>query len=84
MPNYFNYYQRKLLEEIFKQEIIPKINNEFNINNINNNLIRINFVLDKIQIKQASNLALLNFNIDNDKNIKKNNNIFVLHIDKNC
>ena len=84
VPNYFNYYQRKLLEEIFKQEIIPKINNEFNINNINNNLIRINFVLDKIQIKQASNLALLNFNIDNDKNIKKNNNIFVLHIDKNC
>ena len=77
VPNYFNYYQRKLLEEIFKQEIIPKINNEFNINN---NSIRINFVLDKIQIKNSTNLALLNLNIDNIKH----NNIFVLHIDKNC
>ena len=78
VPNYFNYYQKKLLEEIFKQEIIPKINNEFNINN---NSKKINFVLDKIQIKNSTNLALLNLNMDN---IKNNNNIFILHIDKNC
>ena len=76
VPNYFNYYQRKLLEEIFIQEIVPKINNE-----LKNNSIKINFILEKILIKNSSNIASLCLNTDD---IKNNNNILTLHIDKNC
>ena len=75
VPNYFTYYQRKLIEEMFKQEVIPKLNNYNKI---------INFNLEKISIKNSSNVSSLLYNMNNSDKIKNNinNNILVINIDK--
>ena len=75
VPNYFTYYQRKLIETIFRQEVIPKINNDINNNNEN----KVKLDLEKIYIKNSSNVASLCLNLNNIKyNI--NNNILIINI----
>ena len=73
MPNHYNFYQRKLLQEIFKQEVIPKINNEQN-----NNPIKINFVIEKIEIKNSASIASISLTRED------NNNVLIFNIDRNC
>ena len=79
VPNYFSYYQRKLIEKIFKDEIFPEINdNEFLkiYGNYKINLIG-------LKIENASSIASLclcnNYDYNNLKN--NNNNILILNID---
>ena len=73
VPNHYNFYQRKLLQEIFKQEVIPKINNEQN-----NNPIKINFVIEKIEIKNSASIASISLTRED------NNNVLIFNIDRNC
>ena len=76
IPDYFTYYHRKLIEEMFKQEVIPKLNNYNKI---------INFNLEKIVIKNSSNISSLLYIMNNPDKIKNNinnNNILVINIDK--
>ena len=71
VPNYFTYYQRKLLEDMFKKEIISTTNE-------NNNM---KFDLDRIYLKNSSNIASLCINYDEIKT-NVDNNILILNIDK--
>ena len=75
LPNYFTFYHKKLIEEIFKQEVIPKLNN-YNKT--------INFNLEKIFIKNSSNISPLLYIMNNSDKIKNNinNNILIINIDK--
>ena len=75
VPNHFSYYQRKLLELIFKQEVIPKINNNKNI--------KLNLILEKIYIKNTSDITPIGLSIfEKIKNNIDSKNILVIKIDK--
>ena len=75
VPNYFSYYQRKLLQSILKTEVIPKINSY-----MKNNLLKFNFGIEKIYIKNTSSTSFLCLN---QKNIKTNinNNFLIINIE---
>ena len=80
VPNYFGYYQRKLIENIIKNEIFPDINK--------NDLVKIygkyKINLSGLRIENASSIASLclnNYGINNNLNNKNNNNILILNID---
>ena len=73
VPNHFSYYQRKLIERIFRQEVIPRINNDKNIN----------LNLEKIYTVNTSDVIPIGLNISTKiKNNNINNNILVIKIDK--
>ena len=84
VPNYFSYYQRKLIESIIKTEIFPEIN----LSNDNQTSIifgkyKINLL--KIKIENASSIASICLNPNYDyHNINKQSNqknILILNID---
>ena len=87
VPNYFSYYQRKLIEKIIKTEIFPDINNSEMSKIYGKN--KINLV--GLRIENASSIAAVclnsnyncndtfSLNINNQKN--KNNNILILNLD---
>ena len=85
VPNYFSYYQRKLIKKIIKTEIFPDINNH-EISKIYGKY-KINLI--GLRIENASSIASVclnsnynfnfNFNLNNQKN--NNNNILILNLD---
>ena len=76
VPNYFSFYQRKLLQTILKTEVIPKINSYMKTNSL-----KFNFTLEKIYIKNTSSISSLCLNQYNIKN-NINNNFLIMNIDK--
>ena len=79
VPNYFTYYQRKLLENIIKTEIFPEINNE-NLKIYGK--YKINLIGIKIENASSIGTICLNTNYDfNNNNKSNNNNILILNID---
>ena len=82
VPNYFSFYQRKLIEEIIKKEIFPEINST-NINENNKIYGKFKINLLEIKIENASSIASLclnpNYDINNSGN--KYKNILILNID---
>ena len=79
VPNYFTYYQRKLLENIIKTEIFPEINNE-NVKIYGK--YKINLLGIKIENASSIGTICLNTNYDfNNNNKSKNKNILILNID---
>ena len=80
VPNYFSYYQRKLLENIFKNEIFPDINN----NELKKIYGKYRINLLGLRIENASSIASLclnNYDNDSNNSDNKNNNILILNID---
>ena len=87
VPNYFNYYQRKLIENIIKTEIFP----DFNNNDISKIYGKYKINLVGLRIQNASSIASVclnsnynfncsfNLNTNNQKN--KNKNILILNLD---
>jgi hypothetical protein len=85
VPNYFSYYQRKLIKKIIRTEIFPDINS----NEISKIYGKYKVNLVGIKIVNASSIASIclnsnynynfNFNLNNQKN--KNNNILILNLD---
>ena len=85
VPNYFSYYQRKLIKKIIKTEIFPDISN----NEISKVYGKYKINLIEIRIENASSIASIclnnnynfnfNFNLSNQKN--KTNNILILNLD---
>ena len=81
VPNYFNYYQRKLIEKIIRDVIFPNINDSSDNEGLKiYGQYKINLI--NLRIENASSIAslCLNINYDYSNNIK-NNNILILNID---
>ena len=80
IPNYFTYYQRKLIENIIKTEIFPDINNG-NIKVYGK--YKINLI--GIKIENASSIGAIclntNYDFNNNNNKSKSKNILILNID---
>ena len=84
VPNYFTYYQRKLIESIIKNEIFPEINIvNTNENSISYGKYKINLL--EVKIENASSIASICLNPNYDYNIvadkSKSKNILILNID---
>ena len=87
VPNYFNYYQRKLIEKIINNEIFPDINSS-EMSKIYGKY-KINLV--ELRIQNASSIASVclnnNYNCNDtfsliiNKQKDKNNNILILNLD---
>ena len=78
VPNYFSYYQRKLIEKIFKNEIFPGINDNESLKIYGQ--YKINLI--GLKIENASSIASLCLNMNYDINLNKNKkNILILNID---
>ena len=86
VPNYFSYYQRKLIENIIKTEIFPDINNS-DMTKIYGKY-KINLI--GLRIQNASSIASVclnssyncndTFNLNINKQKDKNNNILILNL----
>ena len=89
VPNNFNYFQMKVIKNIFLTQIFQKKNinnNKKNINNDKNNMLNIfekyNIQVNNIKIENSSNIGYLylyQMLIDNNLNINKN--IILIHIE---
>ena len=84
VPNYFSYYQRKLIESIIKTEIFPEIKIT---DALENAIIYGNYKINllKIKIENASSIASIclnpNYDYNNLNNKSKQKNFLILNID---
>ena len=71
VPNYFNYTQRKIIENIFKTNIFP---NHKGINSVSN----YNLIMKKFKIENSSSIAALCYNNNLNQNPK---NLLIINFD---